>query len=59
MPLARNFPNYNPYLSPPKFKWEVREYLFDLAKENFNYKSYPYGWTVFEWNQTQAPLGIY
>ena len=30
---------------------EVKEYLFDLAKRNFNYKSYPYGWTVFEGNQ--------
>ena len=59
MSLARDFPNYNPYSSPPKFKREVKEYLFDLAKKNFNYKSYPYGWTVFEGNQIQAPLGTY
>ena len=59
MSLARDFLNYNPYSSPPKFKREVKEYLFDLAKKNFNYKSYPYGWTVFEGNQIQAPLGTY
>ena len=41
------------------FKKEVKEYLFDLAKKNFNYKLYPYGWTVFEGNQIQAPLGTY
>ena len=51
--------NYNPYSSPPKLKREVKEYLFDLAKKNFNYKSYPYGWTVFEGNQIQATLGTY
>ena len=43
MSLARDFPDYNPYSSPPKFKREVNEYLFDLVKKNFNYKSYPYG----------------
>ena len=43
MSLARDFPNYNPYSSPPKFRREVKEYLFDLAKKKFNYKSYPYG----------------
>ena len=59
MSLARDFPNYNPYSSPPKVKSEVKEYLFDLPKKNFNYKSYSYGWTVFEGNQTQAPLGTY
>ena len=59
MSLVHDFPNYNPYSSPPKFKGEVKEYLFDLAKRNFNYKSYPYGWTVFEGNQIQAPLGSY
>ena len=59
MSLARDFPNYNPYSSPHKFKKEVKEYLFDLAKKNFNYKLYPYGWTVFEGNQIQAPLGTY
>ena len=36
MSLARDFPNYNPYSSPPKFKREVKEYLFDLAKKKFN-----------------------
>ena len=31
MSLARDFPNYNPYSkSPPKFKKDVKEYLFDL-----------------------------
>ena len=45
--------------SPPKFKREVQEYPFDLAKKNFIYKSYPYGWKVFEGNQIQAPLGNY
>ena len=59
MSLARDFSNYNPYSSPPKFKREVKEYKFDLTKKNFNYKSYPYGWTVFEENQIQAPLGAY
>ena len=59
MSLARDFPNYNPYSSPHKFKKEVKKYLFDLAKKNFNYKLYPYGWTVFEGNQIQAPLGTY
>ena len=59
MSLARDFPNYNPYSSPHKFKKEVKEYLFDLAKKNFSYKLYPYGWTVFEGNQIQAPLGTY
>ena len=59
MSLARDFPNYNPYSSPHKFKKEVKEYLFDLAKKNFNYKLYPYGWTVLEGNQIQAPLGTY
>ena len=57
MSLAPDFPNYNPHSSPHKFKREVQEYLFDLAKKNFQYTSYPYGWTVFEGNQTQAPLG--
>ena len=57
--LARDLPNYNPYSSPPKFKREVTEYLFGLVKKNFNYKSYPYGWTVFEKNQIQSPLGTY
>ena len=32
-------------------------YLIKLRR--FFYKSYPYGWTVFEGNQIQAPLGIY
>ena len=59
MSLARDFPNYNPYSGSHKFKKEVKEYLFDLAKKNFNYKLYPYGWTVFEGNQIQAPLGTY
>ena len=62
MSLARDFhdfPNYNPYSSPPKLKREFKEYLFDLAKKNFNYKLYPYGWTVLEGNQIQAPLGTY
>ena len=59
MSLARDFPKYNLYSIPPKFKREVKEYLFDLAKKNFNYKSYPYGWTVFEGNKIQAPLGTY
>ena len=59
MSLARDLPNYNRYSSPPKFKREVKEYLFDLAKMNFNFKSSPYGWTVFEGNQIQAPLGTY
>ena len=56
MSLARDFPNYNPYSSAPKLKREVKEYLFDLAKRKFNYKSYQYGWTVFEGNQIQALL---
>ena len=59
MSLVRDFLNYNPYSSLPKFKREVKEYLFDLAKKNFNYKSYPYVWTVFEGNQIQGPLGTY
>ena len=59
MSLARDFPNYNPYSSPSKFKREVKEYLFDLAKKNFYYKSYSYWWTVFEGKQIQAPSGTY
>ena len=59
MSLARDFSNYNPYSFPPKFKRVVKEYVIDLAKKNFNYKSYPYGWTAFEGNQIQAPLGTY
>ena len=47
------------FSNPPKFKREVKKHLLDLAKKNFNYKSYPYGWTVFEGNQIQAPLGTY
>ena len=54
MSLSPDFPNYNPYSGSPKFKREVKEYIFDLAKKNFNYKSHPYGWTVFEGNQIQA-----
>ena len=30
MSLAREFPNYNPYSSPAKFKREVKKFLFDL-----------------------------
>ena len=59
MSLAHDFPKHNPYSSPPKFKREVKEYLYDLAKKNFKYKSYPYGCSVFEVNQIQAPLGPY
>ena len=51
MSLVRDFHNHNPYSSPPKFKREVKEYLFDLAKHNFKLKSHPYGWTVFEGNE--------
>ena len=59
MLLARDFPNYNPYSSPPKFRSEVKENLFVLAKKNFKNKSYPCGRTVFEGNQIQTPLGTY
>ena len=59
MSLARDFLHYDPYSSSPEFKREVKECLFDLDKKNFNYKSHAYGWTVFEENQTQAPLGTF
>ena len=54
MSLELEFPNYNPYSGPPKFKREVKEYLFDLAKKNFKYKLYAYGRTLFKGNQIQA-----
>ena len=42
----------------PIFQREVIENLFDLAKKNFKYKSYPFEWTVYERNQIQSSLGI-
>ena len=53
------FPTVTPIQVLPNSKREVKEYIFDLAKKNFNYKSYPYGWTVFEGNQIQAWLWTY
>ena len=37
------FPNYYPYSIPPKFKGEIKIFVFDLAKKTFKHKSHPYG----------------
>ena len=54
MSLAPHFPNYNLDSSPLQFREEVNGYLFDKDKKFFKYKSYLYGWSVFERNQTQG-----